>query len=195
MINLEMIERVIARKNYICELLDCQKKLLTNVCSHDEQIEMLAYQRISKRKDLSDLLNEVQQIETSAKQDLALHLREVNIEIETAVSIQLCFEISRLIYPEGYELCKDLLIFKYTWDYVMCKHHISRGNINSRKQRELVLVQMLFCMKVPNRDLLRQWRIRFVAAQQADSEVTLDYVIRNPGTVLTADEMKKAVWT
>lgn len=195
MINIEEIAKVISQVNYISELLDCQNRLLSNVCKHNEQIEMLAFKRVKCNdinRDISELLLQVSRCERASIKELVVSVQQINAEIERANRIKICFEVSRLIWPQGYDICFDLIKMKYTWSFVHTRHKISRANISVYKKRALRLVQMLYCMY--DDGIYDKFMRRFNDAKKKDPEIDLFKVIKEPDLVLKSEELEKGEW-
>lgn len=192
--NIKEVEKMISRINYISELLECQSRLISNVCSHDEQIEMLTFKRVQCgdiNKDISELLIQVDRSEKASIRELVASVHQINAELERANRIKICFEITRLIWPQGYNICFDLLKMKYTWSFIHARHKISRANISIYKERELRLVLLLYCMYEDGEFVYDKFMSRFNNAKKKDPEMDLLTIIKQPDLVLKSEEIEK----
>lgn len=193
-LSIKEIEETISRNNFISELLECQRRLLSSVTTHDEQLATLSYKRVkapSINRDISELLLQVDRNEQNSIQELMSAVKQVNLEIDQCNRIKICFEITRIIFPKGYYVCFDLLQMKYTWDVVNVRNKICRASINTLKNRELRLVLILYCMYDDTELIIDRWRERYKEAQK-NGKTDLAQIIKEPELVLTQDELKKA---
>lgn len=188
------VEKCLSQKNMTEELLECQKRLVLNLVSHDEQISVLARKKVktsSIDNDISALILQVINTERKTNQELVSFLQKINLQIELAEHINICFEVSKFIYPMGYVICLDLLKNRCSWDYIVSTHNIARSSITKYKEREFLLILILYAMYEPNIDLFQKWNVRFSGVRILNHTINVKRILEKPELVLTDEEMQK----
>lgn len=196
-ISMHHVEDCLSRDNMMPDLLECQKRLLCSVTSHDDQISALAYKRVrtsSIDHDISELIIQVTKNERKTNEELLSAIQQINLQIEMAERINICFEISKLIYPLGHAICFDLLKERCSWDYIIEKHHVSRGNIALYKKKELRLILILICLYEPKVDLLQKWNNRLYGVKKSNPKINLNKILEEPELVVLPEEIRKVTF-
>lgn len=196
-IGINNVKEIISRVNMTNDLLDSRARLFRDIVTHEDQILMYTYKRLDAKngnRDITELLIWVEENEKRACEELRLEVQGINERLDIVNRVNVCFELTRIIYPFGYGIAFDTLQMKYGWDYIQGRYQISRSNIAMYQKRELRLILILYCMYEPNCNLLEEWYHRWMEIAHQDSKITLPKIVQNPDWILSKEELQKVIF-
>lgn len=143
--------------------------------------------------DLQRVVDEVYMNETNQLTEAIEQLQPL-FEMRYYINrIDLCFAISKLINPRGYQIVSAKLCDGMKYDVIVSMFHIHRNNIKALERKELRLIAILYAISGFHADIQRTFENRI-----SEKGMTLDEVVAVPEQFLTKEEMnlinRKEYW-